>query len=147
MNSRTLQRIIFGQAILATLWSLYFSNFGDPLTGLFSGNGFEPCHFCRWGRILMYHLVIISWIGLFTNDKNSRKYSIIQAVLGLCLAIYHVAIQQRNATNVFSCAPGNPCATIDRHFGFVTIPVLEAIAFAVILCCSIALRRKSRFNK
>lgn len=57
--------MIFMQAMFSLLGSLYFSNFGDPLKGLFNDEGMEPCTLCRWARILIYpvvYLAIYAWL-------------------------------------------------------------------------------------
>ncbi|MEI7563781.1 MAG: disulfide bond formation protein B [bacterium] len=118
MKAITWLRIIFIQALLAMSGSLYFSNFGDPLANIAHGNffggiGFEPCHLCRWARILMYPLVIISFIGLVRKDTKIAYTILPISAIGIILTSYHYIIQQINSLNVLSCAPGNPCTLID----------------------------------
>lgn len=151
MNSQTIRWILFLQAVLAVAWSLYFSNFGDPIGNLaawsfFGWVWFEPCHLCRWSRIMMYNIVFVWFMWVISKDTNSRKYSIIQSVIWFCIASYHISIQQLNVTNAFNCNPSNPCTTIDWHYGFVTIPVLAATAFLAITICNIILYKKSKNN-
>ena len=144
MSYRNLLIIILIQASLAMLGSLYFSNFWDPLNGLFSGTGFEPCHLCWRGRILMYPLVAISGYGLIRKDKGICFLTGALSLVGVLLAGYHYLIQYQASLNVFSCQAGNECTHMGWHVGFVTIPFLELVAFAVILTCSILMlvRRK-----
>jgi disulfide bond formation protein DsbB len=55
-------------------------------------------------------------------------------VIGLVIALYHTFIQLQPAANVVSCSEGAPCSV--RHvavFGFVSIPVLSAAAFVMII--------------
>lgn len=62
-KNHTLNYVIFFQALIAMLGSLYYSNFGDPVANIQAGNffptegGYEPCSMCRWARILMYPIV------------------------------------------------------------------------------------------
>ena len=144
MSYRTLLGVILIQALLAMLGSLYFSNFWDPLAGLFSGTGFEPCHLCWWGRILMYPLVAISVYGLIKKDKEIWFLTGFLSLAGVLLAGYHYLIQYQASLNVFSCWGGNDCTQMWWHLGFVTIPFLELVAFAVIFVCSMfmIIRRK-----
>ena len=58
------------QVILAVGGSLYFSNFGDPMLGLFAGTGFNPCHLCWRGRILMYPLLPVVVYALLSKDDR-----------------------------------------------------------------------------
>ena len=47
------------------------SGAGKSITGnFFGGTGFEPCHLCRWARIIMYPLVLISFIALLRKDTK-----------------------------------------------------------------------------
>ena len=144
MSYRTVLTVILIQASLAMLGSLYFSNFWDPMAGLFSGTGFEPCHLCWWGRILMYPLVAISVYGLIKKDKEIWFLTGFLSLAGVLLAGYHYLIQYQASLNVFSCWAGNDCTQMSWHLGFVTIPFLELVAFAVIFVCSMCMiiRRK-----
>lgn len=76
--------IIFFQALIAMLGSLYYSNYGDPVVNAQTGkffpvdNGFEPCGMCRWSRILMYPIV---WFSLWALIRQDRKIvTVIQRV-------------------------------------------------------------------
>ncbi|HMS91314.1 MAG TPA: disulfide bond formation protein B [Candidatus Absconditabacterales bacterium] len=143
-------RIIFVQVVLAVIGSLYFSNFGDPIANtlqghIFGGSGFEPCHLCRWARILMYPLLIISFVGLLRKDTKIVYTILPFSIAGLVLTGYHYSMQYINALNVFTCVPGNPCTTIDRKiFGIVTIPALAWLAFLLITLCAIAILIKDK---
>ena len=136
-----LLHIIFVQALIATLGSLYYSNFGDPVANLATGelfnaaNGFDPCDMCWWARILMYPIVVISGLGLIMKDKNALKYILFLAVSGVGLEIYHYLLQK---TTFFStsqiCTLQNPCTAMSvDYLGFITIPFLCLMAFVVIL--------------
>lgn len=150
MKSKNLFYVIFIQALLAMAWSLYFSNFWDPVTNITNGNifwgsGFEPCHLCRWARILMYPLVRISLIWIIRKDKNVIYTVLPMSIAWIILTTYHYSIQYINSLNVFSCAPGNPCTLIDwKIFWFVTIPLLARIAFMVIAISSIVIIRNNK---
>ncbi len=138
-------RVIFVQSLLAMMWSLYFSNFGDPISNIQHGNifwwaGFDPCHLCRWARILMYPLVLISLVGLIRKDTKIAYTILPISGIWIILTAYLYIIQRVNSLNVLSCAPGNPCTTIDRKiFGVITIPALARIAFVVIFIASLAI--------
>lgn len=144
MSITALQIIIFIQALLAMLGSLYFSNFGDPLQGLFSGTGFEPCHLCRWARILMFPLVAIAAYTLFTKEKKIAYLTGAFGLAGMLLTAYHYTIQHKNSLNIFSCGAGNDCTLMGRHIGFVTIPFLAFTAFTIISICSIRILCKKK---
>ena len=147
-------RLIFVQSLLAMTGSLYFSNFGDPISNVihgnvFGGSGFEPCHLCRWARILMYPLVLISFVGLVRKDTKIAYTILPISALGIILTSYHYIIQQVNSLDIIKCMPGNPCSLVDRKiFGIITIPALARIAFVVIFIASltIILQQKKTTN-
>jgi len=149
MSKRTLSRIIFLQASLAMLGSLYYSYFGDPIVNiqtweLFSAmNWLSPCQLCRWARILMYPLVIISWIGIWQQSSTFVRYVLPFSIIGIFLEIYHYLLQKFNITTNFTCTFSNPCNALEvNYLGFITIPLLCLIAFVIITIASILLIRK-----
>ena len=130
---------IFLQALVATLGSLYYSTFGDPVVNLMSGRlfpstgGFVPCELCWFGRILMYPLVFISGVALLKEDKKFTDYVLPLSVPGVVLGFYHYGLQKMNFPNPFRCTAANPCSALQvNYFDFITIPFLELVAFAVI---------------
>lgn len=148
MRIQQLLTLAFVQATLAMSWSLYFSNFGDPLVGLFRGHGFEPCHLCWWTRILMYPLVWILGYALVRKDAHIAYLSAGISGAGILLTGYHYTIQYINALNVFTCNPWNPCTLIDwKIFEYITIPALAWIAFVVIFISSVLVIKQIRSTK
>lgn len=133
-------RIIFFQALIASLGSLYYGFYGDPainiMTGdLFNGtNGFTPCELCRYARILMYPLTLISLVGLIKKSYSDTVNYMIPAVLiGIPLEIYHYALQKLPIGTSAFCTRANPCNALQvDYFGFMTIPFLCLTAFLVI---------------
>ncbi len=135
---------IFLQALVATMGSLYFSTFGDPLRNLQDGRlfpssgGFEPCELCWFGRILMYPLVLISGVALLKEDKGFTDYVLPLSIPGVALAFYHYGLQKLNFPNPFRCTAANPCSALQvNYFGFMTIPFLEFVAFCVITALAV----------
>ncbi|MCB9807282.1 hypothetical protein H6768_05395 [Candidatus Peribacteria bacterium] len=63
------------QAVLAMCSPLYFSNFGDPVYEYITGTWFDnsdslfPCQLCWWARIMMFPIVPLSIIALFTKSR------------------------------------------------------------------------------
>ncbi len=151
MKKSHLQLLIFVQSLLAMLGSLYYSNFGDIVANIQAGNfltggeALEPCQLCWWARIMMYPIVLISFLGILCNDKHFYKYTLGLAVPGLCLELYHYYIQKVDTGADFGCSYLNPCNALKvDYFGFVTIPFLCGVAFLVILLASLALHFKSQ---
>lgn len=110
-------------ALVAAAGSLYLSN----------GVGFPPCVLCWYQRIAMYPLVVIAAVAVLSRDPRGWRYGLPLAVVGLAIAVYHVALQYQPALDIVSCDAAAPCT--GRHvlvFGFISIPVLSGAAFALI---------------
>jgi disulfide bond formation protein DsbB len=123
-------------ALTATLGSLYFSEI----------EGYAPCNLCWYQRILMYPLVIFLGIASVRKDWKQTIYVLPMSILGFCISSYHYATQKTtwfDGTQSKVCGLV-PCDTIYINwFGFVTIPFLAGIAFAIITILSIWIRRDS----
>jgi disulfide bond formation protein DsbB len=135
---------IFVQALVATLWSLYYSSFGDPVVNLMAGRffhsegGFEPCELCWFSRILMYPMVITSMVGLVKEDRDFTDYILPVSIPGVLLSFYHYGLQKLNFPNPFRCTAANPCSALQvDYFGFITIPFLALVAYIVITVLAI----------
>jgi disulfide bond formation protein DsbB len=144
---------IFLQALVATLGSLYYSTFGDPVKNLMARNlfpmsgGFAPCELCWFARILMYPMVILSAVGLIKEDENLSDYILPLSILGIILDTYHYGLQKFNFPNPFKCTLSNPCTALQvQYFGFITIPFLALVAFIVITILAI-MHRQARKKK
>jgi hypothetical protein len=79
LSQKSIIVIIFIQALLAMSGSLYYSNFGDPVRDLmqgtfFSGDALEPCHLCRWARIIMYPIVWLTGMALYRRKDDIIAY-------------------------------------------------------------------------
>lgn len=135
MNKKTeiLQAIIFFQALVATLGSLYFSEVMK----------FPPCVLCWYQRICMYPLVIIAGVGIFTKDKHFINYVLPLAGIGWTIAFYHNLLYYKILPeSIKPCVVGVSCTTkFFAWFGFITIPLLSFVAFSVILAAGFLLRR------
>lgn len=130
---------IFLQAILAMCSPLYFSNFGDPVYEYITGTWFDssdalfPCQLCWWARIMMFPIVPLSLIALYTKSRPILWYIYAITIPGMALETFHYLLQKINIPNPFGCTAANPCAAIDvDYFGVITIPFLCLVAFVVI---------------
>lgn len=141
--------LIFWQSIIATLGSLYYSNFGDPIFNLSQGNltgvGLDPCHLCWWARILMYPIVFISGVALLKKDKNLPIYVLPFALFGVLLEIYHYLLQKLPIQTSEMCTLVNPCDALKvNYLGFITIPFLCLVAFTVITVAAVHSYKKNQ---
>jgi disulfide bond formation protein DsbB len=108
--------------------------------------GWAPCQWCWYQRIFMYPLALVLATGLINRDRNVPKYALALAVPGILASTYHIGLQKVPAlTKLETCSLGAPCsADYLNWFGFVTIPMLAWVAFAIIIVASvIALRARS----
>lgn len=131
--------LIWTQALLATLGSLYFSEF----------LGYTPCELCWIQRILMYPLVIVYGAAILRKDANIAFPGIVLSGIGVFVSLYHYGLQKLPALQDAGGVCGDvPCnLQYINYFGFVTIPFLSATAFIVIFCLHLVLLRHLKRNK
>jgi disulfide bond formation protein DsbB len=111
-------------ALTATLGSLYYSEIAH----------FVPCTFCWYQRIAMYPLAVLLGIAAFRRDRDAWWFAVPLAAAGAGLAAYHYLIQQFPGLSGGACSEGVPCsAAYVWRFGFVSIPLMALVSFAVIL--------------
>jgi disulfide bond formation protein DsbB len=116
--------IAWGQALIATLGSLFFSEVMK----------LPPCILCWYQRIFMYPLVFILTVGIVLRERRIRWYVLPLSVAGLCVAIYHNLLYYGIiAESIVPCTQGVSCTTRQIEWlGFITIPLLSLVAFTVI---------------
>jgi disulfide bond formation protein DsbB len=112
-------------AAVATLGALFF---GEVMQ-------LPTCALCWYQRIFMFPLAIILPIGLFPFDRKVLLYALPLAVLGWMVAVFHLLlVAGLIPEDIKPCTQGVPCSeTVIEWFGFVTIPLLSAVAFSVII--------------
>ena len=108
----------------------------SALGALFLGEvmGHTPCVLCWYQRAAMFPLVWVLAAGLFPLDRRVVRYALPLALVGLGLALFHLAlIAGLVPEGARPCQQGVPCATAQVvWFGFVTIPLLSAVSFSTI---------------
>lgn len=115
-------------AVGATLGSLYLSE----VVGL------VPCELCWFQRIAMYPMAVVLIIARIRGDRTVVPYVIALSTIGLAIALYHVQLQLFPDQSSF-CEVANPCtSTAGQAFGWMTIPQMAAICFALIGTTAIA---------
>jgi disulfide bond formation protein DsbB len=120
-------RLAWAQALIATLGSLYFSQV----------MGLIPCVLCWYQRIAMYPLVIVLGVGILLREARIRSYALPLSLIGLAIAIDHNLLYYGVLPeSIQPCTAGVSCTTRQIEWlGFVTIPLLALVAFAVISVC------------
>lgn len=92
------------------------------------------CVLCWYQRIAIYPLVILLGIAAFQNDKHIVPYALPFPIIGFLLAMYQYAEQMiPGFAPIELCTQDLPCSAIHMQwFGFITLPLLSAIACVVI---------------
>ncbi|MEK7590643.1 MAG: disulfide oxidoreductase [Patescibacteria group bacterium] len=127
-------------AVLGTLGSLYFSEVA----------GWTPCKFCWYQRIFLYPQVILLGIALIRRDRAVASYVLVLSCIGLLIALLHykeqvVAMLFPPDALVPCDETGVSCArTPFFHFGYITIPMMAATAFALNIAGSALLLQKRK---
>ncbi|WP_047392691.1 disulfide bond formation protein B [Chitinibacter sp. ZOR0017] len=119
-------------AAVSTLGALFFS---EVLA-------VPPCTLCWYQRIAMFPLVLILAPALFPLDRGVVRYALPLSVVGLGTAIFHWLLQLGLISPSASpCAQGSSCAEVSiSWFGWLTIPLLSVLGFALICLLLIAVR-------
>src|SRR5699024_10272242 len=95
---------------------------------------YEPCKLCWIQRIFMYPLVIIYGTALVKKDSRIAFPAILFSGIGMCISIYHYALQKLPALQDTGGFCGDVPCTLQyvNYFGFITIPFLAGLAFIFI---------------
>ncbi len=93
----------------------------------------------------MYPLVVIFGIGFLRNDRGAFLYGISLAAAGWLIAVYHNLLYYNILPeSAAPCRQGISCTAITiQWLGFITIPLLSLVAFALILGLSFFTLRSS----
>ncbi len=112
-------------AAVATAGSLYMSNV----------LGWAPCRLCWFQRIFMYPLVLLLPVALALEKDDVADYVLPLALMGGAVAVWHAAVQRWEQFHAAGCSVlAVSCATeYTFYFGYVTVPVMAATAFAGIV--------------
>ncbi|MDF2681667.1 MAG: disulfide bond formation protein [Brevibacillus sp.] len=126
----------WGIALIATAGSLFFSEVLKYI----------PCDLCWYQRILMYPLVILLGVASAKKDYKMSLYTLILSVIGGLISLYHYLIQKVPALHELGNACGIvPCnADYINWLGFITIPFLALIAFALIIVLQIIVLKNGK---
>lgn len=122
-------------AMVSMLGSLFFSEV----------MGYAPCILCWYQRICMYPLVLILPVALLPFDRNIVRSVIPLTAVGTLVAGFHtLLIGGYIPEDMKPCTQGVPCTELHINWlGFVTIPLLSALAFLLITALLILAYRRS----
>lgn len=116
--------LVFIISLLATLGSFYFSEI----------LGWQACSLCWYQRIVMIPLVFILAIGILFKDTKVYRYVLPLSIIGTLVALFHNLLYwQVIPETAVPCLNGVSCtAKYLQISGFITIPFLSLVAFALI---------------
>ena len=116
--------VVFAVSLLSTLGSFYFSEI----------LGWALCSLCWYQRVLVISLVLILAVGIIFRDTKCYRYILPVSVLGTLVALFHNLLYWGVIPeSAVPCANGISCTAANLAIaGFVTIPFLSLIAFALI---------------
>lgn len=119
--------LVFLTSLASTLGSLFLSDIA----------GFEPCHLCWYQRGFMYPIALIAGVALYFGE-NIHKYIISLGIVGFAISIYHVFIQIQPQLSPCSTASVDCSVKQFEYFGYISIPVMSASAFLLIILFSLS---------
>ncbi len=94
--------------------------------------GFVPCGLCWMQRIFLFPQVVMLGGAIFYKDALYARYGIMLSVTGLVIGLYQHYLQMGGSEFVRCPVAGVGADCAKRfmfEFGFVTFPLLSAIAF------------------
>lgn len=93
----------------------------------------------------MFPLAILILIGIWKKDSNLPYYVLPLSIVGGLIGLFQWLLQMGVIpSSITPCVQGTACEVIDWSiFGFVTIPFLSLLAFAVISMAMYLSLRKS----
>ena len=112
-------------ALGATLGSLYYSEIIE----------FSPCKLCWIQRIFLFPQVVLLGLAYYRDEKHIIDYSLLLSIIGLGVALFQY-YGQLTGSSLTDCSAGGleiSCnAQYVTYFGYITIPLMSATAFATI---------------
>lgn len=110
---------------------------GIVMSLIYSGViGYPPCLLCWWQRILLYPQFAILLVAWITGEyRSARITSLILSIAGICVSFVHILDQSGVFSRGLPCdLSGVSCSEISVILqGYVTIPVMAATVFAVMI--------------
>jgi disulfide bond formation protein DsbB len=116
----------FAVAAIATGGSLFFSQIAN----------FPPCELCWFQRICMYPLSILTLEMAWRNDNRAARYLFPLPIVGACVSIYHLLIENsviKEPNQCLQSAPGGCAVKWINEFGYMTIPTLALTGFLLLI--------------
>src|SRR3954453_21747079 len=113
----------FVVAAIATGGSLFLSEVA----------GFVPCEMCWYQRICMYPLSLLTLFLAYHGDNRAARYLLPFPVIGACVSVYHLLIENHVVSTPAACQVGAGCEVKwINYFGYMTIPPRALTAFVLL---------------
>lgn len=127
------------QSAVAMAGSLFFSEVME----------LPPCLLCWYQRIAMYPIVFLAAVGISRGDRKLYTYVLPLSVTGFLISVYHNLLYWKILPeSIQPCTLGISCTTkFFEWFGFITIPFMALVAFAVITVLSFISLKKNTYEK
>ena len=115
----------FVVAAVGTGGSLFFSETAN----------FVPCELCWFQRVCMYPLSILTLFAAVHGDYRIVRYLLPIPVVGACVSVYHLLIENAVISEPSSCKIGGAGCAVKwiNEFGYVTIPTLALTGFLLLI--------------
>lgn len=123
--------LAFFISLFATAGSLFLSEIAH----------FVPCKLCWFQRIFMYPQVLILGIAAVKNDLSVKKYILPMSVIGAAIAVYHYILQMSPIPLPCTDEIASCTAKQFAHYGYITIPFMSFVAFALIIALMLFVKR------
>ena len=97
--------------------------------------GFVPCELCWFQRICMYPLSILTLFAAVHGDNRFARYLLPFPVIGACVSIYHLLIENQVIAEPSACRIGGAGCAVKwiNYFGYMTIPMLTLTGFVLLI--------------
>ena len=106
--------------------------------------GLPACSLCWWQRIFLYPQVVLFALALWRQEKAIVDYSIALSAIGLCIALYHHALQMLPLGSIPCPSEGVSCAQIFfLEFGYITYPMMGVTLFAFLIILMLFQRNRA----
>jgi disulfide bond formation protein DsbB len=119
---------------------------GATLGALFLGEvmGMTPCVLCWYQRIAMFPLAVMLFMGLSPFDARCIRYALPLVAAGTLIAAYHCLLFWGLISEGWvACSKGASCKSAELQVaGFIPIPLLSLLAFALIGALLLTAQRK-----
>jgi len=113
-----------------TFYFGFLISLGSVVLSLFYSEivGFPPCELCWIQRIFLYPQLILFTMELYKKDRSIIDFSLVFAILGSIVSIYHIFVESGIAEGPACADPlngGVSCAVrYIYEFGYVTMPIM-----------------------